>query len=204
MHDVIGLLAASTLAVLLAASVGTQPSVWVVDPLVKAFREERLTIPGVIRLGGNYEELAVEILDSYLKEIPAKVEGYGRDDSPEFCAQRMEELIKENAYKSHQVQPVVESEPPPGCYSFQTITGEILFDHQKCPECRTKGCVKACKAEILKLEDERPVLAVTPEEAQKGRCTKCLACEIFCTFHEQEAISIHLPIQGLRNTERKS
>ena len=171
--------------------------------LVKAFREERLEIPGVIRLGGNYEELAIEILGSYLKRIPGKVEGYGRDDSPEFCAQRMEDLIKENAYKPHQVRPIIEPTPPSGCYSFQTITGEIFFDHQKCAECRTKGCVKACKPEILKLDDDKPVLAVTPEEAQKGRCTECLACEIFCTFHEQEAISIHLPIPGLKEYREK-
>jgi len=171
--------------------------------LVKAFREERLEIPGVIRLGGNYEELAVEILGSYLKEIPAKVEGYGRDDSPEFCAQRMEELIKENAHRSHQVKPIVEPTPPPGYYSFQTITGEIFFDHQKCPKCKTKGCVNACKPEILKLEDTKPVLAVNPEDAKRGRCTECLACEIFCTFQEQEAITIHLPVPGLKEYREK-
>jgi succinyl-CoA synthetase beta subunit len=52
--------------------------------MVKAFHEEKLSIPGVIRLGGNFEEKAIEILGNYLKDIPAKVEGYGRDDSPEF------------------------------------------------------------------------------------------------------------------------
>lgn len=171
--------------------------------LVKAFHEEQLTIPGVIRLGGNYEELAIEIIDSYLKKIPAKVKGYGRDDSPEFCAQKMEELIKENEYRSHRLMPIVEPTPPPGCYSFQIITGEIFIDHQKCAKCRTKGCIKACKPEILKLEDTKPMLAVTPEEARKGRCTECLACELFCTFHEQEAIIIHLPIPGLKEYREK-
>ncbi len=171
--------------------------------LVKAFREENLTIPGVIRLGGNYEELAIEILGTYLRNISAEVEGYGRDDSPEFCAQRMEELIRENEFRSHQVKPIVEPSPPQGSYSFQTITGAIFIDHQKCAKCKTKGCIKACKPEILKLEDEKPVLAVTPEEAQKGRCTECLACEIFCTFHEQEAVTIHLPIPGLKEYREK-
>jgi len=171
--------------------------------LVKAFHEESLQIPGVIRLGGNYEELAIEILASYLKKIPAKIEGYGRDDSPEFCAQRMEELIKENEYRPHQLTAIVDPSPPSGCYAFQTITGEIFIDHQKCPKCRTKGCIKACKQDILKLEGDKPVLAVTPEEAKKGKCTECLACEIFCTFHEQEAITIHLPIPGLKEYREK-
>jgi hypothetical protein len=39
---------------------------------------------------------------------------------------------------------------------------------------------------------------VTEEDAKKGKCTECLACEIFCQFHEQNAIDIHLPIPGLK------
>jgi NAD-dependent dihydropyrimidine dehydrogenase PreA subunit len=166
--------------------------------LVKAFREEELAIPGVIRLGGNFEEEAVEILATYLKDIPAKVEGYGRNDSPEFCAQRLEELIEENSHQSHRVKPMIEPSLPADCYSFKTLTGELAIDHQKCPRCKTKGCIEACKAEILKLEEGRPVLAVSPAEAEKGKCTECLACEIFCAFHEQDAIFIRLLIPGLK------
>ena len=51
---------------------------------------------------------------------------------------------------------------------------------------------------ILKLEEGKPVLAISSEEAKKGKCTECLACEIFCRFHEQDAITIHLPIPGLK------
>jgi succinyl-CoA synthetase beta subunit len=166
--------------------------------LVKAFREEELAIPGVIRLGGNFEEEAAEILATYLKDIPAKVEGYGRNDSPEFCAQRLEELIEENSHQSHRVKPIVELSLPADCYSFKTLTGELAIDHQKCPRCKTKGCIEACKAEILKLEEGKPVLDVSPGEAEKGKCTECLACEIFCTFHEQDAIFIRFPIPGLK------
>ncbi len=61
--------------------------------LVKAFHEENLAIPAVIRLGGNFEEKAIEILAAYLKKIPGVVEGYGRDDAPESCAARLEELV---------------------------------------------------------------------------------------------------------------
>jgi len=42
--------------------------------LVKAFYEEKLDIPAVIRLGGNFEEKAIEILQAYLKDIPGAVE----------------------------------------------------------------------------------------------------------------------------------
>jgi len=171
--------------------------------MVKAFHEEKLDIPGVIRLGGNYEEKAIKILQAYLKDIPAEVEGYGRDDSPEFCAQRLEELIKENKSLSHKVKPLAEPSLSPQSYNFETVTGTIFIDHQKCPGCDSKGCIEACSAQILKLEEEKPVLAISQEEAKKGKCTECLACEIFCTFHEQKAIFIQIPVPGLKEYREK-
>lgn len=171
--------------------------------LVKAFYEEDLDIPGVIRLGGNFEEEAIEILATYLQDIPAKVEGYGRDDSPEFCAERMEALIKENDFVSHEVIPICDPFGLEGAYGFETFTGKIYFNHSKCPECRSKGCVDACKAEVLKNDRGRPVLAISENDAKKGKCTECLACEIYCKFHEKDAITIHLPIPGLKEYREK-
>ena len=94
-------------------------------------------------LGELGQELEVEILGTYLKNIPAKVEGYGRDDSPEFCAERLEELIKANKEVSHEILQIEEPTPPPDCYSFQTITGKLNIDHTKCTNCKTKGCINA-------------------------------------------------------------
>lgn len=166
--------------------------------LVKAFWEEKLAIPAVIRLGGNFEEKAVEILHTYLKNIPGAVEGYGRDDSAEFCAERLEKLLAENPSVSHVVKRMDEPSLPADAFVFETMTGHLAIHHQKCSSCRTRGCIGECTAGVLKLEGEKPVLAVSPEEAKKGKCTECLACEIFCTFHEQEAIFISLPILGLK------
>lgn len=171
--------------------------------LVKAFHEESLDIPAVIRLGGNFEEEAIAILRDYLKDIPAKVEGYGRDDSPEFCASRMEELINANEKASHEVRRIIDTKVPEKSYAFETVTGKIYFDHQKCLSCKTHGCVPACKAGILKLNGGKPMLSVSVEEAKKGKCTECLACELFCRFHEQDAIIIHLPIPGLKEYRDK-
>jgi succinyl-CoA synthetase beta subunit len=171
--------------------------------LTKAFGEEKIEIPAVLRLGGNFEEKAIEILHTYLKDIPGKVEGYGRDDSPEFCAERMKELITENHFLPHKVRPVIEPEIKESAYSFKTVTGEIFIDHKKCSSCATKGCVEACSPGILKLENEKPVLSISREEAEKGKCTECLACEIFCTYHEQDAIFIRLPIPGLKECREK-
>lgn len=170
--------------------------------MVKAFHEENLEIPAVIRLGGNFEEKAIEILGTYLKDIPAPVEGYGRDDSPESCAQRLEELT-EKSQAVHAVRPMESPDIHADCYFFETLTGRIYVDHQKCPDCQTKGCVEACSAGILKIEEGKAVLSVPLVEAKKGKCTECLACEIYCKFHEQDAIFIHLPIPGLKDYRKR-
>ena len=165
---------------------------------VKAFLEERPEIPAVLRLGGNFEEKAIEILHTYLKELPAGVEGYGRDDSPDFCATRLKELVEKNGAKLHIPKPYSEYTPKEGEYSFETITGRIYVDHELCDRCETKGCVSECPKEVLKIENGRAVLNMDPEEVKKGKCTECLACEIYCQFHGAGGLHIVLPIPGLK------
>jgi hypothetical protein len=106
--------------------------------------------------------------------------------------------VARNGAKRYEVRPFEEKPVPATAYVFDTVTGRLSFDHAKCPACKTKGCVPACGPKILKLEGEKPVLAVSVEDAKKGKCTECLACEIFCKFYEQDAIIAHLPIPGLR------
>ena len=165
--------------------------------MIKAFTEERLDIPGVIRLGGNFEEEAIRILAEYGAGLPGKVEGYGRDDAPESCAARLETLIRENGSAGYAVRPIPDFEPPAGATTFATMTGRLFVDRAECAACKTRGCIEACGPKILKLAEGSPVLAIPPEDARKGKCTECLACEIFCRFHERDAIAIHLPIPGL-------
>jgi len=167
--------------------------------LVKAFTEEELRVPAVIRLGGNFEEEAIKILGAYLQDLPGRVEGYGRDDPPEKCAARLAEMIAEDGGLAHEVRPIEEPRIPTSAYSFPTLTGRVSFDHSQCLHCASKGCVGACAPKILKIDSEgRPVLAIPEAEAKKGKCTECLACEIYCRFHEKQAIFIQLPIPGLK------
>jgi len=165
--------------------------------LVKAFLEAHLRVPAVIRLGGNAEDRAVEILEQVNGRIPAPVEGYKKDDSPDFCAQRLDALIK-----SGQICDVPAPEPrpePQSPYSFKTVTdGTVTFDHAVCATCEHKVCVEACVPQILTLNDAGlPVLNISREEARKGRCIECLACEVECLFHGAGGGHVHLPIPGL-------
>ncbi|HFE62863.1 MAG TPA: succinyl-CoA synthetase subunit beta [Caldithrix sp.] len=170
--------------------------------LVKAFREEWLDKPAVIRLGGNSEDLAVQILTEYTKDLPAPVEGYKKDDSVEYCAERFDHLVK-NA----KVKPVRKPEPvkrSQNLYRFATLTGEVVFDHDLCATCESKICVEKCVPQILKIEDGKPVLNISPEEAKKGKCTECLACEVECLAHGNKGGFVDLPIAGLPEYREKS
>jgi succinyl-CoA synthetase beta subunit len=164
--------------------------------LVKAFREQNLSIPTVIRLGGNLEDLAIEILTNYTKDLPGPVEGYKKDDPADFCAERMQKLLAEYTPTTEKPRP----RPKPSAakpYSFQTITGTVTYDHEKCARCESKICIETCVPQILKLENGLPVLAITEEEAAKGKCTECLACEVECEQHGAAGGYVDLPIVGL-------
>jgi len=165
--------------------------------LVKAFLEEHVSVPVVIRLGGNAEDKAVEILEQLNGRIPAPVEGYKKDDSPDFCAQRLDALIK--AGELRDVPPPRPRPAPQKPYSFETVTGgTVTYDHAVCATCESKVCVQECARQILSLNDEGlPVLNITREEAKKGRCIECLACEVECLLHGAGGGAVHLPIPGL-------
>jgi succinyl-CoA synthetase beta subunit len=164
---------------------------------VKAFREVGLSVPAVIRLGGNKEEVAIEILKTMLSDIGVPVEGYGKDDSAVFCAERLRRLVDEGPYEPIGPDPISNPDAPKQPYSFRTLTGRWTVDHAKCSTCDSKPCVSACHPNILELKDGKVVLDITEEEAQKGRCTECLACEITCWHEANQAIRIDLPIEGL-------
>ena len=165
--------------------------------LVKAFMDAQLSVPAVIRIGGNGEEQAIDILHRANGTFPAPIEAYGRDDSPDKCVSRLKELI--DNHNSLSVIPETRSkqdarEP----YQFDTVTGgTITFDHALCRDCESKICIQTCVPQILSLDEDFPVLNITADEAQQGGCTECLACEVECYFLGNKGGVIHLPIPGL-------
>ncbi len=179
------------------SGVARQEQFYTARGLVKAFLEEHLAVPAVFRLGGNAEDRAVEILEQLNGRVPAPVEGYKKDDSPDFCAERLDALIK--AGEIRDVPPPTPRPAPDKPYSFETVTGgSVTFDHALCAICENKVCVTECAREILSLNDEGlPELNITPEEAKKGRCVECLACEVECLIHGAGGGYVDLPIPGL-------
>ncbi|MBN1659427.1 MAG: acetate--CoA ligase family protein [Anaerolineae bacterium] len=166
---------------------------------VKAFLEEQIDVPVVIRLGGNSEDRAVEILEWLNGWVPAPVEGYRKDDAPDDCASRLDALIKAGKTMAPKVRPEPARAGEPELYQFQTVTkGTVTFDHAVCRTCESKVCVQQCVPHILSLEEGVPVLNISQEEAAKGRCSECLACEVDCFFLGAGGGRIELPIPGLQ------
>lgn len=90
-------------------------------------------------------------------------------------------------------------------YEFEIRTGKIAIDHNKCEDCTSFACVKACSAfgrQILRLENLKPILSTTPEDA-KRICNECLCCELYCKFDGRDAVKISLPMPELLEYRRK-
>src|SRR5947207_10547198 len=75
------------------SGVASQEQYWSAYGLAKAFSELDLDIPAVIRLGGNTEDRAVDILHRISGLLRAPVEGYRKTDSPAMIAERFAELV---------------------------------------------------------------------------------------------------------------
>jgi succinyl-CoA synthetase beta subunit len=166
--------------------------------LVKAFIDAQLNVPAVIRIGGNSEEEAIAILERANGAFPAPVEAYGRDDSPDACAERLRDLIRHYEPRENPEARIIP--PAQNPYQFETVTGgTITYDHDVCLNCESKACVKTCVPQILSIVDDVPVLNISREEAKKGGCTECLACEVECHFLGNKGGFIRLPIAGLES-----
>jgi succinyl-CoA synthetase beta subunit len=168
--------------------------------LIKAFWEVDPGIPAVIRLGGNQEERAIAILAEGAEYLSAPLEAYGKDDSAEHCATRLMALqTTERGRHRAKGKPPTRGRPDPAePYRFGTVTGgTITYDHKVCRDCESRICIKECVPQILKEENGVPVLAIAAEDAARGKCTECLACETECVIRGRGGAFIDLPIPGL-------
>jgi hypothetical protein len=137
-------------------------------------------------------------MNRYAVSAPAPVEVYKKSDTAEFCAGRLGELISAGSHDSGETN--LSSRYSPSFvrpYSFVTRTGQITYDHEICLTCESKACVAECVPRILRLRDGVPELAISEEDAARGRCTECLACEVECWYQGAGGASISLPIPGL-------
>ena len=99
--------------------------------------------------------------------------------------------------------------------TFNARKAEITIDYSKCepaqsnsdsPKCEFR-CVKACRLygrNLLKIENNRPVLAVTdPKEIERLE-NECLGCEYQCSLNGTGCITIEVPLPGIEEYRAKT
>src|SRR5437588_503864 len=112
------------------SGVASQEQYWSAYGLAKAFWELDLDIPAVIRLGGNTEDRAVDILHRMSKVLHASIEGYRKTDTPAFIAARFAELVAGAGGKKWKprLPRVPEFVKDPSATTFPVKNGRVWID----------------------------------------------------------------------------
>ncbi len=181
------------------SGVANQEQFWSGYGLAKAFWELELSIPAVIRLGGNTEDRAVDILQSACAELPARVEGYKKNDTPAHVASRFAEMVREHGEaKGAAWKPRLPRRPAfvstTGAPTFSVRGGLVLVD----PEVwrQRASAIIARASGLLRDEGGVPALTVTPTQFA-GKDNEMIACEVECRRDGIGGVFVVLDTPGL-------
>ncbi len=165
--------------------------------LAKAFNEVNVSVPVVVRLGGNSEERACEILTDACDKLPGVVEGYGKDDTPAACASRFATLVSEAgdiAPDHHRFIPSFVGEDASA--SFPIDGGRVWIDLANCDDIASQLVIEHGGGLFERDEQGHPRLAITEDEAAK-KDSEFVACEVECLRAGRPVIFVDLEIPGL-------
>jgi succinyl-CoA synthetase beta subunit len=178
------------------SGVASQEQYWSAYGLAKAFWELDLNIPAVVRLGGNTEDRAVDILQRMAKLLGASIEGYRKTDAPATIAARFTELVaagKGTRWKPRtpRKKKVVKDS------SITTIplqSGRILIDTSNWTQIR-----RAIESHSGGLVVDRAGVpaASLPSEEFATKDSELLACEVECRLAGIDGFYLELDIPGL-------
>jgi succinyl-CoA synthetase beta subunit len=178
------------------SGVASQEQYWSAYGLAKAFWELDLDIPAVIRLGGNTEDRAVDILHRMSKLLRAPLEGYRKTDTPATIATRFAELV-ENA-RGTKWKPCIPRAPhfikDSSVVSLPVKNGSVWIDTEQWPQIR--GAIETHSGGLIVDREGVPVPSLADEEfATKD--SELLACDVECRLAEVEGFYLELDIPGL-------
>lgn len=165
--------------------------------LAKAFNEVNVSVPVVVRLGGNSEERACEILTDACDKLPGVVEGYGKDDTPAACASRFATLVREAgdiAPDHHRFIPSFVGEEASA--SFPIDGGRVWVDIANCDDIASELVIEHGGGLFELDEQGHPRLAISEDEAAK-KDSEFVACEVECLRAGRPIIFVDLEIPGL-------
>jgi len=178
------------------SGVASQEQFWSAYGIAKAFIETNMSIPAVIRLGGNSEDRAVEVLEDACKNLPASIKGFRKDDTPSKCAEHFAGLVAgANARLDHVDRTVPTFIGRADSLSFAIDRGTLWIDAANC-DSEATDLVVAHSSGLFKNEGGCPALAVSLEDLA-GKDSELIACEIECYRAGRPVVFVDIPIEGI-------
>ena len=178
------------------SGVASQEQYWSAYGLAKAFWELNLDIPGVIRLGGNTEDRAVDILQRMSKLLRAPIEGYRKTDAPATIAARFAELVA-NAGGTKwkpRVQRMPDFVRSSSAKAFPVKGGRVWIDTVRWPEIR--GFVESQTGGLIVDRANAPFVTL-PSEEFATKDSELLACSVESRLVGVDGFYLELDIPGL-------
>ena len=178
------------------SGVASQEQYWSAYGLAKAFWELDLDIPAVIRLGGNTEDRAVDILHRMSKLLRAPVEGYRKTDTPATIAAHFAELVE--GADGTKWKPRIPRAPKfikdSSVVSLPVKNGSVWIDIQQWPQ--IGGAVETLSGGLILDREGVPVPSI-PDEEFAAKDSELLACDVECRLAGVEGFYLELDIPGL-------
>ena len=178
------------------SGVASQEQYWSAYGLAKAFWELDLDIPAVIRLGGNTEDRAVDILGRMSKLLHAIIEGYRKTDTPAFIAARFAELVADGGGKKwkRRTPRVSKFVRNPSATMLSVKNGRVWIDTPQWKNIR--AAVETHSGGLVVDRDGAPTAAL-PSEEFATKDSELLACDVECLLAGIEGFYLELDILGL-------
>jgi len=178
------------------SGVASQEQYWSAYGLAKAFWELDLDITAVIRLGGNTEDRAVDILRRMSGLLRATVECYRKTDTPARIAARFAELVAGavGAKWKPRAPRVPKFATDPSATMLPVKNGRAWIDTAKWRQIR--AAVEAHSGGLIVDREGAPVTALAGEEFA-SKDSELLACDVECRLAGVEGFYLELDVPGL-------
>jgi succinyl-CoA synthetase beta subunit len=178
------------------SGVASQEQYWSAYGLAKAFWELDLDIPAVIRLGGNTEDRAVDILQRTSDLLRAPVEGYRKTDTPATIAARFAELVEGAGGRKWKPRAprVPKFVNDPSATMFPVKSGRVWISTANWPQIR--AAVEMHSGGLIVDRAGGPATSV-PSEELANKDSELLACDVECRLAGVEGFYLELDIPGL-------
>jgi succinyl-CoA synthetase beta subunit len=178
------------------SGVASQEQYWSAYGLAKAFWELDLDIPAVIRLGGNTEDRAVDILQRLSKLLRAPIEGYCKTDTPAFIAARFAELVASAGRTKWKPRAprVPKVARDPSATMLAVKNGRVWIDTAQWPQIHP--VVEEYSVGLIVDRGGAPTPSL-PTEEFATKDSELLACDVECRLIGIEGFYLELDIPGL-------